>query len=194
VPFLEQAKFLLRITRTHDIVRRYFVVNGFDGALTMLGLIIGFLISASENLRVIINVCVGAAIALCMSGMSSAYISEVAERKRALDKLEEAMATDLQDSAHGQAARWVPILVALVNGLAPLVISLLILMPLWLADAGITLPLSPLYLAIIIAMLMIFLLGVFLGRIADTSWLRSGIQALVVALITMVVIYLIEGS
>ncbi len=194
MPFLEQAKFLLRITRTHDIVRRYFVVNGFDGALTMLGLIIGFLISASENLRVIINVCVGAAIALCMSGMSSAYISEVAERKRALDKLEEAMATDLQDSAHGQAARWVPILVALVNGLAPLVISLLILMPLWLADAGITLPLSPLYLAIIIAMLMIFLLGVFLGRIADTSWLRSGIQALVVALITMVVIYLIEGS
>ncbi len=194
MPSLEQAKFLLRITRTHDIIRRYFVVNGFDGALTMLGLIIGFLISGSENLSVIINVCVGAAIALCMSGMSSAYISEVAERKRALDKLEEAMATDLQDSAHGQAARWVPILVALVNGLAPLVISLLILMPLWLTDAGITLPLSPLYLAIIVAMLMIFLLGVFLGRIAGTSWLRSGIQALVVGLITMVLIYLIEGN
>ena len=33
---LKQVNFLLRITRTHGIVRRYFVVNGFDGALTML--------------------------------------------------------------------------------------------------------------------------------------------------------------
>ena len=191
---LDHAKFLLRITRTRDIVRRYFVVNGFDGALTMLGLIIVFQISASENLSVLINVCLGAAIALGMSGMSSAYVSEVAERKRALDELEGAMVTDLHDSAHGQAARWVPILVALVNGMAPLIISLLILIPLWLTDAGIALPLSPVYLAIIIAMLLIFLLGVFLGRIAGISWLRSGIQTLLVALITIALIYLVEGG
>jgi len=175
MPFMDQAKLLLRITRTQDIVRRYFVVNGFDGALTMLGLIIGFLISSSENMDVIINVCLGAAIALGVSGMSSAYVSEVAERKRALGKLEEAMVTDLQNSAHGQASRWMPILVALVNGLAPLIISLLILIPLWLASAGTVLPLSPLHLAIMIALLLIFLLGVFLGRIAGISWLRSGV-------------------
>ena len=72
---LKQAKFLLDITRTQDIVRRYFVVNGFDGALTMLGLIIGFIVSTPANLSVIINVCLGAAIALGMSGLSSAYIS-----------------------------------------------------------------------------------------------------------------------
>ena len=36
---LQRVRFLMRITRTHGIVRRYFVVNGFDGALTMLGLI-----------------------------------------------------------------------------------------------------------------------------------------------------------
>ena len=32
---------LLDIAGAHDILRRYFVVNGFDGALTMLGMIIG---------------------------------------------------------------------------------------------------------------------------------------------------------
>lgn len=190
---LQQAKFLLRITRTHDIVRRYFVVNGFDGALTMLGLIIGFIISASTDLTIVINACLGAAIALGMSGVSSAYISEVAERKRALGKLEQAMATDLQDSTHGVAARWVPLLIALVNGSAPLFISLLILMPIWLVNAGLALPVSPLYVAVMIALGLIFFLGVFLGRIAGISWLRSGLQTLLIAMMTVTLIYLFVG-
>ncbi len=191
---LGQIKFLLDITRTHDIVRRYFVVNGFDGALTMLGLIIGFIVSESDDLPVIFNVCLGAAIALGMSGLSSAYISESAERKRALGKLEQAMISDLGDSAHGEASRRVPLLIGLVNGLAPLVISFLILMPILLSISGVTLPLSPLYAAIIIALFLIFLLGVFLGRIADISWLRSGIQTLLVAVVTAALIYLFAGN
>jgi predicted membrane protein (TIGR00267 family) len=190
---LEQTGFLLRITRTHDIIRRYFVVNGFDGALTMLGLIIGFLVSGASDVSVIINVCLGAAIALGVSGVSSAYISEVAERKRALGKLQDAMITDLRDSVHGEAARGVPLLIALVNGLAPLAISLLILTPLIAANAGFTLPVSPLYAAVAIALLLIFMLGVFLGNIAGISWLRSGIQTLLVAILTAALIYLLAS-
>ena len=191
---LKQAKFLLDITRTQDIVRRYFVVNGFDGALTMLGLIIGFIVSTPADLSVIINVCLGAAIALGMSGLSSAYISESAERRRALGELEQAMISDLQESAHGDATRWVPMLIALVNGLAPFIISLLILLPLWLSVAGIALPVPPLYASIIVALLLIFLLGVFLGRVAGISWLRCGVQTLLVAVVTAVLIYLFLGS
>jgi len=187
---LDRAKFLLHITSSHHIVRRYFVVNGFDGALTMLGLIIGFLISSSTDLSVIINACLGAAIALGMSGVSSAYVSESAERQRALSKLEDAMISDLQNSAHGQAARSVPLLIGLVNGLSPLIISLLILSPLLLSDAGFSMPVSPLYAAIFIALVLVFLLGVFLGRIAGISWLRSGIQTLLIAMVTIVLIYL----
>jgi predicted membrane protein (TIGR00267 family) len=190
---LNQTRFLLRITRTHDIMRRYFVVNGFDGALTMLGLILGFLVSGATGLSVIIKVCLGAAIALGVSGISSAYISEVAERKRALGKLEDAMITDLHDSAHGEAARGVPLLIAIVNGLSPLVICLLILTPLIAANAGFALPVSPLYTAAAIALLMIFLLGLFLGSIAGVSWLRSGILTLLVAILTVTLIYLVAG-
>lgn len=187
---LSRAGFLLRITRTHGIARRYFVVNGFDGALTMLGIITGFAISEPPGLAIIISACLGAAIALGVSGVSSAYVSESAERRRALAELEEAMLTDLRDSHHGDAARWVPLLIALVNGAAPLVISLLIITPLWLGDAGITLPLSPLHAAILVALILIFLLGVFLGRVADVFWLRSGIRTLLVALLTVALIYL----
>lgn len=190
---LNQAKLLIRISRTNDIVRRYFVVNGFDGALTMLGMIIGFLISATDDYNLILNACLGAAIALGMSGLSSAYISEVAERKRALDKLERAMIADLHDTAHGDAARWVPLWIAVVNGAAPLLISLLILLPVWLSRAGLVMPLSPLVAAILIALVMIFLLGVLLGQIAGISWLRSGVQTMLVAVITAALIYLFTG-
>jgi len=190
---LNKAKFLLDITSTHDIVRRYFVVNGFDGALTMLGLIIGFLVSSPENLSIIINVCLGAAIALGMSGLSSAYISEYAERRRALSKLQQAMISDMHESAHREASHWVPLLIAMVNGLAPLIISLVILIPLWLSIAGFVLPISPLYAAIIIALVLIFLLGVFLGRIAGISWIISGVQTMVVAVVTVILIYLFVG-
>ncbi len=191
---LDHVAFLLRITRSHGIARRYFVVNGFDGALTMLGLILGFLISAPADLTVVINACLGATIALGVSGVSSAYVSETAERRRALTKLEEAMVTDLHESSHGEAARWVPILIALVNGSAPLIISLLILTPLILSNAGMSLPVSPLHVAIATALVLIFLLGVFLGRISGVSWLRSGLQTLLVALVTAALVYLFVGG
>ncbi len=191
---LQRINFLLRISRSHGIVRRYFVVNGFDGALTMLGLIIGFYISGASDLGLVITACLGAAIALGVSGVSSAYVSEVAERRRALQELEEAMITDLGASAHGQAARWVPMLIALVNGSAPLLISILIILPLWLARAGLTLPLPPLLAAILVAFTILFLLGVFIGRIAGRSWLGSGLQTLLVALVTTALILLIGSD
>ncbi len=184
-----RAQRLLRITDSGGIVRRYLVVNGFDGALTMLGLVIGFVVSQAVDLEVVINSCLAAAIALGMSGFSSAYISEEAERKRDLGKLEEAMIADLGDTAHGRAARWVPVLVALVNGAAPLAISLLIIAPLLLARAGVPLPLSPLYLSVAVAALLIFLLGILLGRIADVPWIQSGIRTVLVAGTTVLLIY-----
>ena len=190
----KKAEFLLTITRSQGIARRYFVVNGFDGALTMLGMILGFQFSSSAPLSITINACLGAAIALGVSGVSSAYISELAERRRDLLKLEEAMLQNLEKSAHYEAARWVPLMIALVNGAAPLFISLVILSPLLLTNAGVVLPLSPLFLAVILALIIVFLLGVFLGRISGSSWLLSGLQTLFIAMTTSLLIYLFTGN
>jgi len=155
----------------------------------MLGLIIGFLFSASDDLDAVANTCLAAAIALGMSGVSSAYVSEVAERKHQLEKLQDAMITDLSDTKYGAAARWVPHLLALVNGSAPLVFCLLIISPLWFAQSGTVLPMPPLQVSILIAFALIFVLGVLLGGIAEVSWLRSGIQTILVAAITVALIY-----
>lgn len=180
----ERVGFLLRISQAQGIARRYVVVNGFDGALTMLGLLTGFYAGGGVSPALAVSACVGAALALTASGVSSAYISEVAERRKALRELESAMVARLHESAHAEAARWVPFLIAVVNGLAPLAISLVIIAPLWLAAAQVAMPVDPLRAAMGVALVTIFLLGAFLGRIAHTFWLWSGLRALLIALAT----------
>ena len=181
----------LYLSLSRGIIRRYFVVNGFDGALTMLGLLTGFHIGGKVTLDVVIGACLGAAVALAISGLTSAYLSESAERRRSLSELEAAMVTDLSGTAHSNAVWVLPPLIALVNGIAPLLITLIIITPLWLAPAGMALPLAPLPTSIATALLCIFGLGVFLGRVGGTSWLWSGIKTLLVASVTMLIILLL---
>ena len=121
-------------TRAHEYGGgAYAVGNGFDGALTLLGVLLGFYISADVHLPTVINACLGVSIALAVSGVSSAYISEAAEQHQALDALRGAMVSDMADSAHSDAARIAPLLVALANGSSPLLMGLLIMTPLWLS-------------------------------------------------------------
>lgn len=188
----ESLRFALQFSRSQDILRRYFVVNGFDGVLTMLGLLTGFHLGGPIDLGIVIGVCLGAAVALGISGVTSAYLSESAESRRMLSELEQAMVSDLSDSAHANAARLVPVLTGLVNGAAPVFMSMLVIAPLWLARAGISLPMPPVPCAMATALLCIFALGVFLGRVGGTSWLWSGIKAVLIALLTIALIFLLE--
>ena len=192
---LTSIALILEHTRTLTIARRYFVVNGFDGALTMLGMIVGFYHANanppdSATLSVIVGACLGAAIALGFSGLSSAYISESAEQRAELQALEAAMVTDLGGSSHDLAARWGPWLVALVNGLGPLLISLVILLPLLLPTALRVVCENVLEASMLLGFSTIFLLGVFLGRISGRFWLMSGLRTTAIAITTSGVIIL----
>lgn len=189
---IEQLLWLLKITGSHVIARRYFVVNGFDGALTMLGLLVGFYVSEDVRLPMVINACLGVAIALGMSGVSSAYISEAAEKQLELRQLEQAMGTDLGESAHGQAARLLPMFIAFVNGMAPLTISLLILLPFWLAPSVEPFSAFPLESAFGMALILIFSLGVYLGQVSQTFWLWAGLRTLLIAGATTALIFAIS--
>lgn len=186
---LWRLRILFQITRSQAIARRYFVVNGFDGALTMLGMTMGFYLTGEVAVPVVISACLGAAIALGMSGLTSAYISEAAERRKELHELEEAMVKDMDDTMQAQATRLVPFVIAVVNGAAPFTISLLIISPLLLIDAGIAVPWDPLLTSIVSAYGLIFLLGVFLSRISRTFWLWAGLRTLTIAALTSALIY-----
>ncbi len=178
--------------RGRKIARRYLVTNGFDGTLTMLGLMTGFYVSGTTQLGVAINACLGAAIALFVSGFSSAYLSETAECKKELREMEEALLVDLKESNYGKASRYLPLLVAVVNGFSPLLFSLFILSPLFLAYYGVEWPFSPFLLAIAIGFFCVFLLGVYLGKISRSFWLWAGLRTMLIAVVMVAIILLFD--
>ena len=192
--FNKKKHLVLHILRARSIARRYLITNGFDGALTMLGMITGFYTSGMTELSVAISACLGAAVALFISGLSSAYLSEKAEREKELRELEQALVTDLKESDYGTASRYLPVLVALVNGLSPLLLSLLIILPLFLAEQGYVLLSSPFINSIVVALVCVFFLGLFLGKISKTFWLWSGLRTLAIAIITVAIILFLGHS
>ncbi len=187
-----RLRFLLRITHAWAIGRRYFVTNGFDGTLTILGIMIGFYMSGGIELAVVISACLGAAVALGVSGISSAYISEAAERKKELRELEQALVADLSDSDHALASKYIPLFVAAVNGFSPFLISLILISPLWWVRLGMHLPFNPLLASIALAFTILFLLGVFLGRISGSWGIWMGIKTTLIGLLTAFLVFLLE--
>ncbi len=188
---LGRLRTILEVSEIGEITRRYFVVNGFDGTLAMIGLLAGFHVSGPIPLPVVITSCLATAFALGMSGLSSAYVSESAERRRSLAELEESMVTAIPESHHARAATWVPWLVAAVNGAAPMLLALLVIAPLFLAEWGWPLPLDPLFAAGGVAFAILFLLGVFLGHVSGTLWLWSGLRSLAIGGVTIWLIVLV---
>jgi predicted membrane protein (TIGR00267 family) len=189
----DRLRFLFQLARAHSIARRYFITNGFDGALTILGLNMGFYVSGGVDVAVAISACLGAAIALTVSGFASAYVSEAAEREQELRELEQALVRDLEDTAHGRAARLVPLLIGTVNGFSPFLMALVIITPLWLSQAGIALPMAPLEVSIAVAFISLFLLGAFIGRVSGRFWLWSGLRTLLIAALTAGIILVVGG-
>ncbi|MEK6201655.1 MAG: hypothetical protein N2A40_04450 [Desulfobulbaceae bacterium] len=192
--FNQNKHLVLHSLRAWSIARRYLITNGFDGALTMLGMVTGFHASGMKELPVAISACLGAAVALFISGLSSAYLSERAERESELRELEQALVDDLTESDYGQASRYLPLLVALANGLSPLLLSLLILLPLFFAEQLQGVPTPPFINAIGVALICIFSLGIFLGKISRTFWLWAGLRTLIIAILTVAMILFLGRS
>jgi VIT1/CCC1 family predicted Fe2+/Mn2+ transporter len=96
---LKKIKTYNKITNFVKIARRYFINNFYDGALTVLGIILGFFViifknpeNATISSTYIILPSVGTAISMFISGVSGSYLSEKAERKRIRAELNRAMA------------------------------------------------------------------------------------------------------
>jgi len=155
----------------------------------MLGLIVGFHVSGEATLSVMVNTSFAVTIALGMSGVTSAYLSEAAEKRVELRELERAMISDLGDTTHGRAARLLPFVIAAVNGFAPMIFAFLIMLPLLMVYVW-KVPLAPLETSFGVALALIFMLGVYLGRISGVFWLWAGIRTLLIASATALLIFL----
>lgn len=165
----------LHAVRADEIARRYLVLNAFDGVLATLGVVAGAYLAGATQARVIFIAGLGASSAMGISGAWGAYLTERAERRRALRELEKELFTSLRGSTIEQASRTAVFLVALVDGLSPVVTSLLVLTPLFASLLGVVLLGTAFAVSTVIALAILFTLGVFLARISGTNLVIQGV-------------------
>ena len=181
---LARWRFYWKVSEVGAIARRYFVINAFDGALTMLGVVIGSYLAGIEDPYIIILAGLSGAIAMGVSGMSGAYLAETAERKKHLKKLERAMLRTMSDTIHEEAHDFAATAVAIIDGLSPALAALAVISPFFLENVGLISATVAFYASITLTMVVLFVLGAYLAKISDESLARYGAIMLVVGLIT----------
>ena len=190
---LARARLYIQVTHISDIARRYFVKNGMDGSMTVLGIILGAWTAKVEEPNIVVMAGLGACLAMGISGLFGAYITEKAERKRQLKTLEQSMLSDLEDSLHQDASEFVPAFAAVVDGLSPALTAVVSLVPFILSIVGL-LPIWDSYMiSLVVTFITLFALGLYLGRVARERMWLYGLQMLAAGVVIAVIVFLLGG-
>jgi len=185
-----KIKSYLSILRAEEILRRYWVINSFDGILIVIGVLLGSRAAGVVHASAIIHITVASATAMFISGFFGCYFTEKAERKRQIKELERAMLKKLDKSVIHDASTRVPVLIALADGLSPLVSAIIVILPFFFSSIiGVT---CAFYVSVALAVALLFFLGCFLGKLSRISVLVNGLRMVLVAAL-MIVLMLLLG-
>ena len=189
-PWRQRFKEYSEITELGPIARRYFVIGAFDGALTILGIIVGAAASgAGEAERgLVLTASVSAAIALAVSSAVGAFEAERVEKKLDIGTLERAMLTRLSEE-HKGAFRFAAYASALVHGLAPLIAALPPVVPFLLLPFQQAIPV-----AVAVTLVFLFAMGAYLGSIVRERLVYTGLRFVAAGLATAAVLWLLRGG
>jgi len=190
---IDRIRLYIEVTHISDIARRYFVKNGMDGSMTVLGIILGSWAARVKNPYVIVMAGLGACLAMGVSGLFGAYITEKAERKRIIKNLEDAILSDLEGSLQQNASEFVPTLAALVDGLSPTLTAMISLIPFIMSMLKFLSIWDSYIVSIILTFGTLFALGLYLGRIARERMWLYGLQMVAAGVIIAFVVYVLGG-
>lgn len=169
-----------------NILRRYFVMNAFDGVLTIFGVLIGAYVAGINESSSIIHIGIGTTIAVGISGLWGAFFTESAERKKEICTLERALDRKLEGTDIDRACKTATVLAAIVDALSPM-LALAALLPFVFIE------IKTAYLTSFgVSMLLFFILGTFLGKISKSNMFLSGIKFLTAGIICLVIIWILE--
>ncbi len=172
--FVQTLRHYHDIADVDEIARRYFPMNAFDGVLTALGIVTGAYFGGVTDPNSLVFVIASASLSLGVSGFYGSYLSEQAERTRALRELEETMLSRLESTDVGSAARYAAVAIAAVAGLASAIGGLIMCIPFLLQPLlGVD---GSFYAAWGIATLQLILLGVFLGHVSRGRLVVSSVK------------------
>ena len=172
------------IAEVGQIARRYFAMNAFDGVLTAVGVLVGGYLGGVDSARAIMTVMLTTAVGMGVSGFYGSYLVERAERDRAMRELEASTLSSLQDTTIAAASRYATIVIAFVDGASPFLAALIVMLPFFLT--GTISMHTAYYLAVLVAFVELFLLGVFLGAVSRERLWLSGLRLTIAGVIALV--------
>jgi predicted membrane protein (TIGR00267 family) len=189
---ISKLRYLFHLTRSASIARRYFVIGAFDGALTILGVIIGaYVAEASVHPEIARELIIAAGfaggVALAVSSAVGAYEAERVEHILTHKNLEQAMLRPVE-GVREEAMTVSIVISALVHGIAPMVAAIVPLIPFFfmpLDEAVVT--------GIIVTMVFLFVLGAFLGNLIKEIFIYTGLRFVIAGLATAIVLIMIGG-
>lgn len=184
--FLEDLQSYNQIIGIAEIARRYFAMNAFDGVLTTIGVLVGNYLAGVRDLSIPIRTGIATSIAMGISGLWGAYLTETAERRRELTELERISLIDQSETSIGRASRFAVIVVSIVDGLAPALAAMIVMIPLFFGTM-IGNPLLSYALAGGVALLSLFALGMFLGKVSEENLIGFGFKTLLAGLVAIAI-------
>ena len=189
---LKKLKAYFELSSVASIARRCFIKNGFDGAMTVLGIVIGAFISEITNPIWILSTGIGVSIAMGLSGFFGAYITEESERSITLTNIEKSMLRKLDKTVLGRAEKFAIILVALIDGLSPFIISMISLIPFVFSIFNIIPILHAIYFSLAITLSTLFFLGLYLGKVSKKNALMTGFKMLLAGLLLTIISFVFK--
>ncbi|ELZ32409.1 hypothetical protein C474_06287 [Halogeometricum pallidum JCM 14848] len=189
---ISRLKRLLRALERDDvrsISRRYFISNGFDGALTSVGVAVGSYLSGVPDGLTVFKIGMGAAIGLGTSGVWSVWEIERAEKRAELKRIEHAMLTDLNETRIQRQKAGARQVNALMSGIGPVIGVVFPMAPFLFEESLLSMRGATLG-SIGVAVAILFVFGAYLADISEQNWIvagaRMGLAGIVVALLNII--------
>ena len=189
-PWRQRIKEYSEVTDLGPVARRYFVIGAFDGALTILGIVVGATASGVQESQkaIVLTAAFSAAIALAVSSAVGAFEAERVEKKLDIHSLERAMLTRLSEE-HKGAFRFAAYTSALVHGVAPLIAALPPVVPF------LVLPFQEAtVVALVLTLIFLFAMGAYLGTLVRERIAYTGLRFVAAGLLTALVLWLLRGG
>lgn len=182
-----------KLANISEIARRYFAMNAFDGVLTIIGVLMGNLVAGVNSAQIVLSTGLATSVAMGISGLWGAYLTESAERQRDLQELSRVTLTDLTDTRIGRASRAAGVIVAVVDGISPFLAALIVLIPFFFAGSIVDLT-YVYYISLGLALLTLFSLGLFLGNISRGRMIVYGFKTVLAGVVSIVISFFLGVS
>lgn len=189
----QRLKTVLTITETSDVARRYFSLQSFDGVMVGIGVIFGLHLSGAHTLRVIAQTVISVMIAMTVSGVTGALISEKSEQEARIKRLEEATLREMRNTLHARVGSVAIVIVALINGLSPVSAVFAVALPyLLVVNFGLE-RFYGLVGALLVATIILLAAGTVVGRSTRIGGLKAAAQMIAAGMVTAFLIIILES-